>query len=98
MSEIGVKVPHSTDAVATPPREDEVASLRRAVLAKLTYAVGKDTIVAAERDWFVATALAVRDRIVDGWMTSTRATYEEGRKRVYTCRWNSSSAACCSTA
>ena len=83
MSEIGVKVPHSTDAVATPPREDEVASLRRAVLAKLTYAVGKDTIVAAERDWFVATALAVRDRIVDGWMTSTRATYEEGRKRVY---------------
>ena len=61
----------------------EVESLRRAVLAKLTYAVGKDPVVAAERDWFVATALAVRDRIVDGWMASTRATYEEGRKRVY---------------
>ena len=56
--------------------------LRRAIIAKLTYAVGKDPVVATERDWFVATALAVRDRMVDRWMTSTRATYVDGRKRV----------------
>ena len=60
-----------------------MAALRRAVIAKLTYAVGKDPVVATERDWFVATALSVRDRIVDRWMTSTRATHAEQRKRVY---------------
>ena len=36
-----------------------------------------------EHDWFVATALAVRDHIVDRWMDATRKTYRDGRKRVY---------------
>ena len=31
----------------------------------------------------MATALAVRDRIVDRWMDSARATNRAGRKRVY---------------
>ncbi|WP_407052029.1 glycogen/starch/alpha-glucan phosphorylase [Methyloraptor flagellatus] len=57
--------------------------MRAAILAKLTYAVGKNPEVASQRDWFIATTLAVRDRIVERWMTSTRATYEAGRKRVY---------------
>ena len=39
--------------------------LREAVLEKLTYTVGKDRNSASPRDWFIATALAVRDRIVD---------------------------------
>jgi len=60
-----------------------VASFRRAVLAKLTYAVGKDPHHAREHDWFVATALAVRDQIVERWMEATRRTYRDGRKRVY---------------
>jgi starch phosphorylase len=69
--------------IALPAQEEDIATLRRMLVAKLTYAVGKDPIVATDRDWFVATALAVRDRIVDRWMTSRRATYAEGRKRVY---------------
>jgi glycogen phosphorylase len=69
--------------LALPAQDEDVAATRRAIIAKLTYAVGKDPLVAADRDWFVATALTVRDRIVDRWMTSTRATYKEGRKRVY---------------
>ena len=32
----------------------EVSSLRDAVLAKLVSAVGKDPIVASDRDWFAA--------------------------------------------
>ena len=51
--------------LALPAQDEDVAALRRAVIAKLTYAVGKDPVVATERDWFVATALSVRDRIVD---------------------------------
>ena len=68
-------------------RPDEVgtdeASLARDILTKLTYAVGKDPAHAVTRDWYVATALAVRDRAVDRWMTATRRTYETGQKRVY---------------
>ena len=60
------------------PAHEDVVTLRRMVVAKLTYAVGKDPIVASDRDWFVATAFAVRDRIVDRWMPSMRAIYLEG--------------------
>ncbi|MDQ0348217.1 glycogen/starch/alpha-glucan phosphorylase [Ancylobacter vacuolatus] len=62
---------------------DEVAKFRAAVISKLTYAVGKNPAAASDRDWFLATAFATRDRIVDRWITSTRQTYSEGRKRVY---------------
>ena len=42
------------------------------VVAKLTYATGRDPMVASDRDWFVATALALRDRIVERWLSSRR--------------------------
>jgi len=69
--------------IALPAEEEDVVNLRRALVAKLTYAVGKDPIVASNHDWFVAAALTVRDRIVDAWFPSTRANYAEKRKRVY---------------
>jgi starch phosphorylase len=69
--------------IALPAQDEDIVALRRMLVAKLTYTVGKDPIVASDRDWFVATALTTRDRIVDRWMPSTRATYLEGRKRVY---------------
>jgi glycogen phosphorylase len=72
-----------TSKLALPSQDEDVGALRRAVVEKLTYSVGKDPLVATERDWFLATAFAVRDRIVDRWMQSTRATYADGRKRVY---------------
>ncbi|MCJ8141973.1 glycogen/starch/alpha-glucan phosphorylase [Ancylobacter sp. A5.8] len=62
---------------------DDVAKFRAQVISKLTYAVGKNPAAASDRDWFLATAFATRDRIVDRWITSTRQTYSEGRKRVY---------------
>jgi len=57
--------------------------LREAILAKLIYSVGKDTQTASPRDWFVALALAVRDRIVDRWMSATRRSHQAGSKQVY---------------
>jgi starch phosphorylase len=68
---------------ATSGRPELVAELKRAVVDKLQYSVGKDPIMASDHDWFVATALAVRDRVVDRWMGSTRSTYASTRKRVY---------------
>ncbi len=58
-------------------------ALREAVLAKLTYSVGKDPVAASQRDWFLAVAFATRDIVVDRWMHSTRETYADDRKRVY---------------
>jgi starch phosphorylase len=62
---------------------DAETALRDAILGKLTYHVGKSRVSASERDWFVATALAVRDRVVDRWIDSTSETYRTGAKRVY---------------
>jgi len=64
-------------------REAEVAAFRAAVMAKLTYAVGKDPEHAFEHDWFEAVALAARDHMVDHWMDHTRQSYRRSQKRVY---------------
>ena len=45
--------------------------------------MGKDPATATDRDWFEASALAIRDRLVDRWMTTMRSYYEQDRKRVY---------------
>jgi starch phosphorylase len=58
-------------------------ALRRLVVEKLTYATGRDPLIAGDRDWFVATVLALRDRIVDCWLSSTRDDTAHQRKRVY---------------
>ncbi|WP_426142265.1 glycogen/starch/alpha-glucan phosphorylase [Pseudomonas sp. DWP3-1-2] len=64
-------------------RDAEVAAFRAAVLAKLTYAVGKDPAHAFEHDWFEAVALAARDHMVEHWMDHTRQIYRKVQKRVY---------------
>jgi starch phosphorylase len=75
---------HAPEAEISPEeREAEIARLRGAVLEKLTYSVGKNRDAASERDWFIAVALAARDRVVDAWMVSVRANYRDNRRRVY---------------
>ena len=59
------------------------AELKAAVLAKLTYAVGKAPEVASRRDWFLAVTFATRDIAVGRWLESLNAVYGDGRKRVY---------------
>ena len=79
--------PRRADAVkgitATASDESDIAEIKSAVLAKLTLAAGKDPSAATDRDWFVAAALTVRDRVVHRWLTTERASRGKGRKRVY---------------
>ncbi|BBF94643.1 alpha-1,4 glucan phosphorylase [Blastochloris tepida] len=70
------------DGVAFAPKVDTL-QMRKAILAKLTYAVGKDPAAAKLHDWLRATSLAVRDHVVDRWIASVREAYRTGRKRVY---------------
>src|ERR671918_1123666 len=58
-------------------------ALRTAILNKLTYAVGKDVAHAYDHDWYIATALAVRDQAVDRWIETSRQVNATGQKRVY---------------
>ena len=73
---------------ATPIRDTaaadaEVEAFKASVLAKLALAVGKDGESATARDWFVATALALRDRVVHRWLAVNRASRAGGKKHVY---------------
>ena len=78
---------HAPLAVPKPaddaPRASTVEGMRKAIVAKLNYAVGKTIGGAKERDWFMAVALTVRDRIVDGWRDSYDRTNAAKTKRVY---------------
>ncbi|MFL1460976.1 glycogen/starch/alpha-glucan phosphorylase [Roseococcus sp. DSY-14] len=65
---------------ALPP---QAAALREAIQRKLTFDIGKSMAGAQERDWFMATALAIRDRVVEPWLDDIRATALPGSKQVY---------------
>jgi len=60
-----------------------VDALRRSISNRMMYGVGKDAVTARPHDWLHAAALAVRDRLVARWMTTTRLQYEQDVKRVY---------------
>ncbi|MCX7628220.1 MAG: glycogen/starch/alpha-glucan phosphorylase [Methylophilaceae bacterium] len=49
----------------------------------LTYTISKTPETATERDWFEATAHAVRDRMVERWMETMQRYYRSDAKRVY---------------
>jgi starch phosphorylase len=73
-------VPASLDTPASP---EAVEALREAIVAKLRYSIGKTPSRASQRDWFVATALIVRDRVIDTWAASARQARATGAKRVH---------------
>ncbi|WP_375262112.1 glycogen/starch/alpha-glucan phosphorylase [Palleronia sp.] len=58
-------------------------TLADAIRQHLKFSLGKSSDVATVTDWRMALSLAVRDRIVEPWFASTRATYEKQGKRVY---------------
>jgi starch phosphorylase len=57
-----------------------VVDLRESIRAKLTFALGRTPETARPRDWFVATALALRERVVAAALASERSV---PNKRVY---------------
>ena len=61
----------------------DLESLKRSIANKLMFVVGKDPAAARPEDWLHAAAYAVRDQLVERWMTTTRAQYAQDAKRVY---------------
>src|SRR5215475_7479491 len=66
-----------------PAENGDLDEIKSAVLAKLALELGKDASAATDRDWFVAAALTIRDRVVHRWLTVDRTSHAQGRKRVY---------------
>src|SRR5438105_1042986 len=73
----------STRPVGATAEDGDVDEIKRTVLAKLALDLGKDASAATDRDWFVAAALTIRDRIVHRWLAADRASHAQGRKQVY---------------
>jgi glycogen phosphorylase len=71
------------DPTDLPGNEQAVAELQAAILEKLRYTLGKRRAIATDRDWLMATAIALRDRIVERWQAGNEFTYTKGQKRVY---------------
>ena len=64
-------------------RGADADGMRQSMLHWLVYAVGKDPHSATRRDWYQALTLALRERVVDRWMETTRNVHQRGQKRVY---------------
>ena len=63
--------------------QDNVALLKRSITDKLLYTVGKQPATAQPKDWLQATALAVRDRLVDRALATGQAAQGKDVKNVY---------------
>ncbi len=68
---------------AEAEHEQAISDAKGSILEKMTLAVGKDPAYATERDWYVAVALAARDRITHRFLGGKRASKADGKKRVY---------------
>jgi len=71
------------EAIVSDPLELDVESLKRALVDRLTYTVGKDHHTATPRDWMHSLAYVVRDRLAERWMQTMRSYYDHDAKRVY---------------
>lgn len=56
------------------------SEIKGAILEKLALSIGKDVGLATRRDWYQATALALRERITSRWLETERRNL--GRKHV----------------
>jgi len=57
--------------------------MKKDILERLRFSLGKDAEHASVYDWRMALSLAVRDQLVDTWFNSTKEAYNASSKRVY---------------
>lgn len=60
-----------------------VERLQRAIAYKIKNSLGTTTKAATRQEWYNATVLAVRDRIIDIWLAASKRTEQQKKKRVY---------------
>ncbi len=73
----------TTDSPLQAAATHDVAAIKQSLTDHLLYSVGKDPLFATSRDWYLAAAFAMRDRMIDAWVPSMRSYYDNDVKRVY---------------
>ena len=63
--------------------EVNVDSLKKTIVYKLIFLIGRSPKEASQRDWLNATLYAVRDFVTEGWITTAREARSEDARRVY---------------
>ena len=61
----------------------DLPAVKRAIANKLLFTVGKDPETAQPIDWLHAAAYAVRDQLVERWVSTNRAKNDQDVKHVY---------------
>ncbi len=72
-----------TGTARLPDAARDPAALRARILEKLTFQVGRTPAEANARDWFMATAHAIRDFVVQCWLDTAGRPEPADGKRVY---------------
>ena len=62
--------------------DPSAAEFSRKILSKLMYSCGKTQDTACDYDWYMATAFAVRDHVIDHWISSQRVSEKTNSKQV----------------
>ena len=62
---------------------DDAAGMRRSIENHLKFTLARDAKTATEQDWYLATAHAVRDRIMERYITTMESHVEANTRRVY---------------
>ncbi|MGC7560454.1 glycogen/starch/alpha-glucan phosphorylase [Pasteurella sp. PK-2025] len=63
--------------------EITVDSLKKRIVSKLIFSIGRSPKEASQRDWLNATLYAVRDFVTEGWITTARKSRSTETRRVY---------------
>lgn len=63
--------------------EINVDSLKKTIVYKLIFLIGRSPKEASQRDWLNATLYAVRDFVTEGWISTARQARSEDSRRVY---------------
>ena len=61
----------------------DVEGVKKAIVYKLIFLIGRSPKEASQRDWLNATLHAVRDLVTEGWITTSRQSRAEETRRVY---------------
>ena len=61
----------------------DVEGIKKAIVYKLIFLIGRSPKEASQRDWLNATLHAVRDLVTEGWITTARQSRAEETRRVY---------------
>ncbi|OOR98660.1 glycogen phosphorylase [Canicola haemoglobinophilus] len=63
--------------------ENTTDSLKKAIVYKLIFLIGRSPEEASQRDWLNATLYAVRDLVTEGWISTARQARKDETRRVY---------------